>query len=140
MRIAGNIEGCVLILLGVVWAIQGLNLLGGTVALSGIALPFWTNLQRRFWPGRWFWFGVAIAAADVLMPAVAIAETPGALVTKWNELNELCKVGPRDDPKADEACERRNVVEALLEKHGCRLVIYTKGPLHEEWICRHKRK
>jgi hypothetical protein len=67
------------------------------------------------------------------MPAVAIAETPGGLVTKWNELNLLCRGGPRDDPKADEACERRSVVEALLKKHGCRFVIYTKGPLHEEW-------
>lgn len=54
--------------------------------------------------------------------------------------NELCRGGPRDDPKADEACERRNVVEALLEKHGCKFVIYTKGLHREEWICRHKRK
>jgi hypothetical protein len=57
---------------------------------------------------------LAIAAAGVLMPAVAIAETPGGLVTKWNELNLLCKSGPRDDPKAD--CERRNEVEALTGK------------------------
>jgi sugar/nucleoside kinase (ribokinase family) len=83
---------------------------------------------------------IAIAAAGVLMPAVAIAETTGALVGKWNELNELCRGGPRDDSKADEACERRDVVEASLEKRGCRFVIYTKGPHHEEWICRHKRK
>ena len=83
---------------------------------------------------------IAIAAAGVLMPAAAIADTQGALVTKWNELNELCRGGLRDDPKADEACERRDVVEALLKKHGCRFVIYTKGPLHEEWICRHKGK
>ena len=83
---------------------------------------------------------IAIAAAGVLMPAVAIAQSPGALVTKWNELNELCRGGPRDAPKANEACERRDEVEALLKKHGCRFVIYTKGPLHEEWICRHKRK
>lgn len=60
MRIAGNIAGYVLILLGGIWALQGLNLLGGIVALSGIALLFGTNRQRPFWPGRWFWFSVAI--------------------------------------------------------------------------------
>jgi hypothetical protein len=61
MRVAGNIGGCVLVLIGGVWALQGLNLLGGSfmtgqfrwliigiaVAMAGVALLFWTNRQHR---------------------------------------------------------------------------------------------
>ena len=61
MKIAGNIAGYLLVLIGAVWALQGLNLLGGSfmtgqykwliigiaVAIIGIALLFWANRQRR---------------------------------------------------------------------------------------------
>ena len=61
MRIAGNIAGYLLVLIGTVWALQGLNLLGGSfmtgqiqwliigiaVTIIGIALLCWVNRQRR---------------------------------------------------------------------------------------------
>jgi hypothetical protein len=61
MKIAGNIGGGVLVLIGGVWALQGVNLLRGSfmtgqfqwlingiaVAMIGIALLFWTNRQSR---------------------------------------------------------------------------------------------
>jgi hypothetical protein len=61
MRIDGNIGGCVLVLMGGVWALQGLYILGGSlmrgqfrwlliglaVAMTGVALLFRTNRQHR---------------------------------------------------------------------------------------------
>ena len=60
-RTAGNIVGAVLVLLGLVWAGQGLNLIGGSfmtgqtqwlvigviVAIVGLAILGWTNRGGR---------------------------------------------------------------------------------------------
>ena len=61
MKIGSNIAGAVLVLLGVVWSLQGLNLLGGSfmtgrpqwliigiiVAIVGIAMLYWINVRHR---------------------------------------------------------------------------------------------
>lgn len=60
MRIGLNIVGAILVLVGVVWALQGLNLLAGSFmtgqtqwlvigvacALAGVVLLGWNNLRR----------------------------------------------------------------------------------------------
>lgn len=60
MRIAGNIVGAILVLLGLLWVLQGSNVLGGSmmsgdnkwavigviVLLAGIAVAWWTNRRR----------------------------------------------------------------------------------------------
>ena len=64
MKIASNIAATVLVLIGLVWSLQGLNLLGGSfmtgqpkwliigiiVAIAGIALLYWIN--GRHLPNR----------------------------------------------------------------------------------------
>lgn len=61
MKVTGSIAGYLLVLIGTVWALLGLNVLGGSfmtgqfqwlvigiaVAIIGIALLFWMNRQRR---------------------------------------------------------------------------------------------
>jgi hypothetical protein len=61
MRMARNIGGCVLVLIGGVWALQGLNPLGGSfmtgqlqwliigivVAMTEVALLLWKDRQHR---------------------------------------------------------------------------------------------
>jgi hypothetical protein len=60
MRIALNIVGAILVLLGALWALQGLNVIGGSfmtgqtpwlvigvlVAIAGVALLGWVNRRR----------------------------------------------------------------------------------------------
>ncbi len=60
MRIALNIAGAILVLLGALWALQGLNVIGGSfmtgqtpwlvigavVAIAGVALLGWANRRR----------------------------------------------------------------------------------------------
>ena len=64
MKIASNIAAGVLMRIGIVWSLQGLNLVGGSfmtgqprwlvigliVAIAGIALLYWINV--RHWPNR----------------------------------------------------------------------------------------
>jgi hypothetical protein len=61
MRISLNITGVLLVLIGIVWALQGLNLIGGSFmtgqsqwlvigaacAIVGAALLGWINLRNR---------------------------------------------------------------------------------------------
>jgi hypothetical protein len=61
MRIALNIVGAVLVFVGSVWVLQGVNVLpgsfmsgqmqwavrGGVAAIAGIALLLWANLKRQ---------------------------------------------------------------------------------------------
>ena len=61
MKIALNIVGAVLVFLGSVWFLQGVNVLpgsfmsgqmrwavrGGIAAIAGIALLLWANLKRQ---------------------------------------------------------------------------------------------
>ena len=61
MRTALNIVGAVLVFLGSVWVLQGVNVLpgsfmsgqmrwavrGGIAAIAGIALLLWANLKRQ---------------------------------------------------------------------------------------------
>jgi uncharacterized membrane protein HdeD (DUF308 family) len=61
MRKASNVIGALLVLVGVVWALQGLNLIGGSFmtgqtqwllmgaicTILGAALLCWVNLRRR---------------------------------------------------------------------------------------------
>ena len=61
MRLGLNVVGAILLLLGVVWALQGLNLLGGSFmtgqtqwlviggvcAVAGAVLLSWVNLHGR---------------------------------------------------------------------------------------------
>lgn len=61
MRIAGNVIGAILVLLGAVWIAQGSNMLGGSVmsgrsewlwigivvVIAGIAALGWINRRRR---------------------------------------------------------------------------------------------
>jgi hypothetical protein len=61
MKIALNIVGAVLVFLGSVWVLQGVNVLpgsfmsgqmrwavrGGIAAIAGIALLLWANLKRQ---------------------------------------------------------------------------------------------
>jgi len=61
MKMALNIVGALLVLIGAVWALQGLNVLGGSFmsgqtrwleigivcALAGAVLLGWLNLRRR---------------------------------------------------------------------------------------------
>jgi hypothetical protein len=61
MRIALNIVGALLVFIGSVWVLQGVNVLpgsfmsgqmrwavrGGVAAIAGIALLLWANLKRR---------------------------------------------------------------------------------------------
>ena len=61
MRIGLSIVGAILVLIGAVWTLQGLNLLGGSFmtgqtqwlvigavcAIVGVALLGWANLRRR---------------------------------------------------------------------------------------------
>jgi hypothetical protein len=61
MRKASNVIGALLVLVGVVWALQGLNLIGGSFmtgqtqwlligaicTILGAALLGWVNLRRR---------------------------------------------------------------------------------------------
>ena len=61
MRIAGNVVGVILLLLGLVWILQGLNVLQGSAVMSGknewavigmivvlvsLAVFWWANLRR----------------------------------------------------------------------------------------------
>jgi Mg2+ and Co2+ transporter CorA len=60
MRIALNIVGAILVLLGALWALQGLNVIGGSfmtgqthwlvigvvMAIAGVALLGWVNRRR----------------------------------------------------------------------------------------------
>jgi hypothetical protein len=60
MRIVLNIIGAILLLLGALWALQGLNVIGGSfmtgqtpwlvigvvVAIAGVALLGWANRKR----------------------------------------------------------------------------------------------
>jgi uncharacterized membrane protein HdeD (DUF308 family) len=60
MRIGSNIAAAVLVLIGIVWSLQGLNLLGGSfmtgqpkwliigiiVAIAGIVLFYWINVRH----------------------------------------------------------------------------------------------
>jgi hypothetical protein len=61
MRIGLNVVGAILVLIGIVWALQGLNLLGGSFmtgqtrwlviglvcAVAGAILLGWANLRGR---------------------------------------------------------------------------------------------
>jgi uncharacterized membrane protein HdeD (DUF308 family) len=61
MKIGSNLAAAALVLIGLVWSLQGLNLLGGSfmtgqlkwliigiiVAIAGIALLYWTNVRHR---------------------------------------------------------------------------------------------
>jgi hypothetical protein len=61
MKVGSNIAAAVLVLIGLVWSLQGLNLLGGSfmtgqpqwliigiiVAIAGIALSYWINVRHR---------------------------------------------------------------------------------------------
>lgn len=61
MKIGSNIAGAILVLIGIVWSLQGLNLLGGSfmtgqpkwliigviVAITGIAVLYWINVRHR---------------------------------------------------------------------------------------------
>ena len=61
MRIALNIVGAVLVFVGSVWVLQGINVLpgsfmsgqmqwavrGGVAVIAGIALLLWANLKRQ---------------------------------------------------------------------------------------------
>jgi hypothetical protein len=61
MRIGLNILGAILVLLGALWALQGLNVIGGSFmtgqtqwlvigvvcAIAGAVLLGWTNCRRR---------------------------------------------------------------------------------------------
>jgi bacteriorhodopsin len=52
MRIAGNIVGIILVLLGGIWMAQGSNLLAGS-AMSGQSM--------------WLWIGVAVALIGLIV-------------------------------------------------------------------------
>ena len=61
MKIVKTIVGVIMLLAGIVWTLQGANLLGGSVmsgqsqwlyigivvGLAGLALLYWTHLRRR---------------------------------------------------------------------------------------------
>jgi hypothetical protein len=62
MKIAGNVVGGILVLLGIFWALQGLNIITGSalmsghtrwlvigvgVALVGLVVVLWTNMRPR---------------------------------------------------------------------------------------------
>ena len=61
MRIAGNVIGAILVLLGAIWVAQGSNMLGGSVmsgksewlwiglvvVIAGLVALGWVNLRKR---------------------------------------------------------------------------------------------
>ena len=61
MRIAGNVIGVILVLLGAIWVAQGSNMLGGSVmsgksewlwiglvvVIAGLVALGWVNLRKR---------------------------------------------------------------------------------------------
>ena len=77
--------------------------------------------RARAAPRRRAWATVALTLAVLcaaLRPgAPAHAVTP--LLQDWGLLNAACRGGHGDDPKTQEACEKREKMGARLERRGC---------------------
>ena len=60
---------------------------------------------------------LAVLCVILRLGTPAHAQTP--LVQLWGLLNEKCKDGRPDDPKTQQACEKREKYSARLQRKGC---------------------
>jgi hypothetical protein len=60
---------------------------------------------------------LAVLCATLRLGAPAHAQTP--LLQDWGLLNAECRGGRSDDPKTQQACEKREKVSARLQRRGC---------------------
>jgi len=60
---------------------------------------------------------LAVLFATLRLGAPAHAQTP--LLQDWGLLNSECRGGPPDDPKTQQACEKREKASARLQRRGC---------------------
>jgi hypothetical protein len=72
-------------------------------------------------PPRRAWATVALTltvlCAALPLGAPANAQTP--LLQSWGLLNAECRGGRSDDPKTQQACEKREKYSATLQRRGC---------------------
>ena len=60
---------------------------------------------------------LAVLCATLRLGAPAHAQTP--LLQDWGLLNSECRGGPPDDPRTQQACEKREKASARLQRRGC---------------------
>ncbi|SRR5271157_5247281 len=60
---------------------------------------------------------LAVLCVILRLGAPAHAQTP--LLQDWGLLNSECRGGPPDDPKTQQACEKREKASARLQRRGC---------------------
>ncbi len=71
---------------------------------------------------------LTVLCATLRLGAPAHAQTP--LLQSWGLLNTECRGGPGDDPKTQQACDKREKASAALKRRGC--VFHEDG---DWWKC-----
>ncbi len=71
---------------------------------------------------------LTVLCAILPLGAPAHAQTP--LLQSWGLLNTKCRGGPGDDPKTQQACDKREKASAALKRRGC--VFHEDG---DWWKC-----
>jgi hypothetical protein len=72
----------------------------------------------------------ALAALCFVLPAHAMSP----MLQAWLAANTQCRDGPPDDPKAQQACKRRDQVGERLKRRGC---VYEEDG--DWWKCPHTK-
>ena len=75
---------------------------------------------------------VTAAVRGVFVRLAAPAHAMSPMLQGWLAANTECRSGPPDDPKAQQACKRRDQVGERLKRRGC---VYQEDG--DWWRCPH---
>jgi hypothetical protein len=72
----------------------------------------------------------ALLALVLVMSSTASHAAPSTrdVVRLWYDLNKQCRGGSGDDPRTEEACNRRQEVDDQLRRAGC-------SYYGDRWVC-----
>lgn len=75
---------------------------------------------------------LVLAMPGFVLGLAAPVHAQSPLIQGWLAANTECKGGRSDDPKTQQACERRDKLGARLKRRGC---LYQENG--DWWKCRH---
>jgi hypothetical protein len=96
-----------------------------------VAVRTQSGRRRRAWRTG-VTIALALAAPGFILGLAAPAHAQSPLITGWLAANAECKGGRSDDPKTQQACEKRDQLSARLKRRGCS---YQEDG--DWWKCRH---